>query len=143
MPVHSVMQVFILGTVVHRWLEFRMKELEGQLEHYTMDMTEEEEASTVRYRCDRRCLDVVHEYANGQVDDGHSDHDSRSEDSCEEESYPGRVYLNLGVLAEETTKLIALLTSRLRVWPPLDGLPLEMTYATCPLFFEVAVWQLT
>lgn len=102
---------------------FRIKELKTQLEHYSSEDAIEDDY--LRYRFERTPVPEIRtkealldhpffsRHCKGEPSEK-SDHVSEGEDSCEEDSYPARVYLNLGLLAEETPKLIALLSTRLR-----------------------------
>lgn len=93
-----------------------MLELKSYLGRYTsMDLMEEEE-TTMRYHCPRDAHPEFHHPFTSNPPE--AEIQDPGDDSCEDDTYPGRVYLSLGILAEETTKLTALLAARQRVRIP-------------------------
>lgn len=93
-----------------KWLELRILELQGYLDHYkVIDKAEESWTEAVHYRRPRT--------EHSDLTAGIVPKVAEAEDSCEDESYPARVYTSLGVLEDETAKLMTLLSARQRVLP--------------------------
>eukprot|EP00210_Caulerpa_lentillifera_P005020 g4794.t1 len=110
-----------------KWLFLRIKELRTQLDHYSLlDTTPDDDY--VKYRYERTPVPDIgtcealkehsffmRHFTTALFDKMEIDSIDQGEDSCEEESFPARVYLNLSTLAEETPKLEALLSARFRM----------------------------